>query len=127
MRHRAFAPLIVAFLVCAPAPAIAQRITAARVGVAEVEPALDGARLAQPLGVTVAESPAPSRWPYVIGGALLGGIATGAWLAYQLSKDDDPMMTFAVPVVGIGAAVGALTGLLVSQVVRTPPSPSSGP
>jgi prolipoprotein diacylglyceryltransferase len=61
---------------------------------------------------------APPRWPFILTGAIIGGVAAGAWYGYQVARSDDPMLDFTVPVVGLGIGVGALGGWLVGEVVR---------
>ena len=60
----------------------------------------------------------PSRGAFVVGGALVGGLAAGGWLGYQLYKgsrnNDDMMISPVVPLAvfaGCGMIVGGLIGL----------------
>jgi hypothetical protein len=124
MRHRALASLIIPLLSVAPASAIAQRLVTLRTGVVGLTQSSDDARLVAPPRVAAsADAPQP-RWPFVLAGALIGGVAAGAWYAHAVAKSDDPMIDLSGPVVGIGIGVGALAGLLVGEVVRAAHSPA---
>jgi prolipoprotein diacylglyceryltransferase len=61
--------------------------------------------------------------PFVLAGALIGGVTAGLWYAHQVSKTDDAMIDLSVPVVAIGTGVGAFGGFLVGEVVRAARSP----
>ena len=59
-----------------------------------------------------------SRGAFVVGGALVGGLAAGGWLGYQLyqssKNNDDMMISPVVPLAvfaGCGMIVGGLIGL----------------
>lgn len=130
MRHRPTAFLVAALILAAPASAVAQRLATDRVGVAHAEPVLPSDRLVAPLRLSHSIDAPPSRWPFVLIGALTGGAAAGAWYAYEVSKpsnDDGMMIDLSVPVVGIGVAVGAAVGLLVSEAVRVSRLPAPAP
>jgi hypothetical protein len=127
MRYHALATLTSALLSVGPAAATAQRLVALRAGVAGVKQSADAVRLITPLHVVESASAPPSRWPFVLGGALIGGVAAGAWYAHEVAKNDDPMIDLSLPVVGIGTGVGAFAGFLVGEVVRGARSPAPKP
>jgi hypothetical protein len=58
------------------------------------------------------------RWPFILGGALLGGVAATAWYAHEAAKSDDLMIDLTGAVIGIGVAGGALVGWLTGEIVR---------
>src|SRR5689334_17513126 len=119
MRRQILSSALLAIVLVIPRVTAGQQLSALRAGVALSRVKLD-APLAPLAHAQVSTDEAPARWPFVLGGALIGGVAAGAWYAYEVSKNDDPMIDLSVPVVGIGIAAGALTGLIVSQVVRGP-------
>jgi hypothetical protein len=60
----------------------------------------------------------PPRWPFILGGALVGGVVAGAWYAHEVAKSDDPIVDYSAPVIGIGIAGGAVVGWLTGEIVR---------
>jgi hypothetical protein len=85
-------------------------------------------RAAQPLPTLAALSWAPSvhparpvrRWPFILGGAVVGSAGAGVWLARSVKWDDDGMILPVVPIAAIvtaGAGIGALGGWAVSAIV----------
>jgi hypothetical protein len=117
--------LLILFVVAAPAPAGAQRLDAARVGVSVSDAGFLNAPAAAPLHLVPAAQDLPPRWPFVLGGALIGGVAAGAWYAHEVSKNDDVMFDLSLPVVAIGIGAGAFTGFLVGEIVRAAVSPDT--
>ena len=74
------------------------------------------------LRIAASEARRPRRWPYVIGGAVLGAAGAGIWLGHAVNQSNDQMVfpQFVIGIVGIGAGVGALGGLIVSLVAVPP-------
>lgn len=126
MRHYTLATFIAALLSLVPTQATAQRLLALRAGVAGVEHAADSVRLVTPLRVVTSAEALPSRWPFVLGGALIGGVTAGVWYGHEVAKSEDPMIDLSLPVVGIGIGAGAFAGFLVGEIVRGAHSPTSG-
>ena len=96
-----------------------QSLAAARVGL--VTPSADSAAFRAPvIPVPRSANGEPRRWPYVVGGAVVGGAVGGVWLAHRAARTDDAMVFpgYVVGAVAAGAAVGALGGLIVSVVVH---------
>jgi hypothetical protein len=61
-----------------------------------------------------------SRWPFVLGGAVVGTGVAGALIAREIARSDDGMILPVVPIAGVviaGAGVGALGGWAVSAVI----------
>ena len=117
MKLRVLAPLGVTLcaLTLSPAPAGAQQLdalpTCARWFAAGGQAAL------APHAVDAAFAK-PRRWPFILAGGILGGAIAGAWYAHEAAASGDPMFDLSEPVVGIGVGVGALAGLILSEVVR---------
>ena len=65
----------------------------------------------------------PKRWPYVVGGALVGAVAGGTWIVHRVAHTDDAMgvPVYAVGVMAAGTGLGALGGLIVSAIVQPYP------
>jgi hypothetical protein len=110
--------VIIPLLVVTPVPAIAQRLTAMRAGVARMQQPSSDAQYRAPLLTAVSTDEGPPRWPFVLAGALIGGTAAGVWYAHEFSKSDDPIIDLSAPVIGIGIGLGALGGFIVAEVVR---------
>ena len=93
----------------------AQQIASAQVGI--VRPV--GALVPHAVTLPPMVRARPRRWPYVVAGAVVGGVAGGVWVVHEVSKTDDAMFVpvVAVGAVAAGAAVGALGGLIVSVIV----------
>ena len=108
--------IIVTAAVCLTAGELhAQQLASGQVGIARPV----AVRTARSVTLAPMSRGRPRRWPYVVGGAVVGGVAGGLWLARQAAKTDDAVE---VPVVAIGAvaggaALGALGGLIVSVIV----------
>lgn len=93
----------------------------ATVQVALVHPAAAAAPFRAPaLAIPRSVAGEPRRWPYVVSGAVVGGVAGGVWLARRAARTDDAMVFpgYVVGAVAAGAALGALGGLIVSVVVH---------
>ena len=63
----------------------------------------------------------PSRWPYILTGAVLGGAISAVTLApavVEAEAGSEPLVY--IISTASGAAVGALLGLLVSEIARGP-------
>ena len=114
-----------ALLICsavvflAPAQLPAQRLAVARVALPS-PPVVSASLRAPSIAVPRSAVGEPRRWPYVVGGAVVGGAAGGLWLAQRAARTDDAMVfpVYVVGAVGAGAALGALGGLIVSVVVH---------
>jgi hypothetical protein len=101
----------------APQSIFAQQLGALQAGVHRPESGLSYP--ADPVHFDVAEgSREVPRWPFVLGGALVGGAAAGGWYAYESSKTDDATINFFGPFVAAGTVAGALVGLIVCEIVR---------
>jgi hypothetical protein len=97
----------------------AQQLSRMRVGL----PERAAAALAAPAVVTVSVAAAkrrPKRWPYVLGGAVVGAVGMGFWIAYGVAHTDDAMVfpPLVVAELAVGAGVGALGGLMISDIVH---------
>jgi hypothetical protein len=60
------------------------------------------------------------RWPFIVGGAVMGSVGAGVWLARGVKWDDDGMALPVVPIAAVltaGAGIGAIGGWTVSAVV----------
>ena len=99
-------------------PLCAQRSEVARVGVSHLARA--EATTPRP-PVAVDPEPGPLRWPYIGGGALIGGAVAGVVVAQSYHATDDapigPIGSTGAVVVGAMVA-GAILGWLVSELVR---------
>ena len=106
--------LAVGVLLAVP-PLRAQTLAAAQVGIAPVA-ATTGAPRTLALHVEASPAGGHARWPFVLGGAVVGAAATGLVVANQIRHTDDAMVfpQYVVVVVGAGAGVGALLGWAVS-------------
>ena len=118
MRPKALALALVACLAAAPESIFAQQLTALRAGAHRTESVPSYRSDLVPLEIAESSKQLVPRWPFVLGGALIGGAAAGGWYAYQVSKSDDPMLDLSGPVIAIGTVGGALVGLIVAEVVR---------
>ena len=112
--------VVCALLVAVPGTALgAQQLSAMRVGV--TTPTMTTLGVRSTVTVPAASSAhRPMRWPYVVGGAVLGAAAGGVWVARQVARNDDAMpfpLIIAAPIV-VGAGVGALGGLTVSAIIE---------
>ena len=118
MRRTLLALALVACFAAVPQPICAQQLNALRAGVHQPE-SVPSHRV-DVVHLDIAESPKKlvPRWPFVLGGALIGGVAAGGWYAYEVSKSDDPMIDLSGAVITIGTLGGALVGLIVAEVVR---------
>ena len=106
--------LAVGVLLAGP-PLRAQTLASAQVGIARM-PAASGAPHTLVLHVEAPPAGRRARWPFVLGGAVVGAAATGLVVANQIRHTDDAMVfpQYVVVVVGAGAGVGALLGWAVS-------------
>ena len=111
--------VVCAMLAALPGTALgAQQLSAMRVGLT----APPVRRLDSSSAPSVAASSSvhrPRRWPYVVGGAVVGAAAGGIWLARQVARTDDAMVfpLFAAVPVALGSGLGALGGLTISVIV----------
>lgn len=102
----------------------AQQLADARVTLRPMVVPSPGAQLVAPIGLATtigAFNPrTPHRWPYVVGGAVLGAIAGGVSLAARVKRTDDGMVfpMYMAGATATGAGLGALGGLIVSSIVR---------
>jgi len=100
--------------------ASAQSMATAQVGLAR-QVAAPAAVRTRSLAVVQSASREPRRRPYVVSGAVVGGVAGGVLLAHGVAKTDDAMVfpvVYASGVVAGGAALGAFGGLIVSVIVH---------
>ena len=118
MRQEILAFALLACFRAAPESLFAQQLTALRAGAHHVESAPSYRADLVHLDVAEGSRALVPRWPFVLGGALIGGVVAGGWYAYEVSKSDDPMLDLSGPVIAIGTAAGALTGLIVAEIVR---------
>ena len=61
------------------------------------------------------------RWPFILGGAVVGSVGAGIWLARGAKWDDDGMILPVVPIAAVvtaGAGIGALGGWGASAIIR---------
>jgi hypothetical protein len=117
MRYQ-FSVLLALLIAALPLPA--QRLESAQRGVARAS--------VPPVPCTVTRS-VPSagranslpRWPFILGGAVVGAGVAGMLIGREVARSDDGMILPVVPLAGIvvaGAGVGALGGWTVSAVIR---------
>ena len=118
MRPKTLALALVACLAAVPRSISAQELAALQVGVHRAESVPSYNADLVHLDIAEGSRELAPRWPFVLGGALIGGVAAGGWYAYEVSKSDDPMLDLSGPVIAIGTAAGALTGLIVAEIVR---------
>jgi hypothetical protein len=98
----------------------AQDLASAHVGVARVLTATDRPLRAS-YQIEEALATQRPRWPFILGGAVIGAAAASFALTNALRLTDDAMIVppqFIVGVVGVGAGIGALGGRAVSAVVQ---------
>jgi len=99
-------------------PLCAQRRETARVGVSHLAHVSPSAYQGP---VAADAEPGPLRWPFVVGGALVGGVTAAVIVAHSVQSTDDAMI---FPIVSVGAflavgmVAGASVGWLVSELVR---------
>jgi hypothetical protein len=96
----------------------AQLLTTLPVGVRRplVSSRLD-ARMTGSISAPEVRQPTP-RWPFILGGALVGGVVAGGWYAHEVAKSDDPIIDLSGPVIAIGVGAGALVGWVTGEIVR---------
>jgi hypothetical protein len=117
IRHGIIGPcalLIIAF------PLRAQQLARAQRG---AHPASSAPMAITAMGgiVAVGRSRPVPRWPFLVGGAVVGSAVGGALIARQIARSDDGMILPVVPIAGAvvaGAGVGMLGGWAISAVVR---------
>ena len=106
-------------------------ITALPLGAQQLERAQRGVRRASSAQIAITTMPGISaadrrrpvpRWPFIVGGAVVGSAVGGALIAREIARgDNDGMVLPVVPIagaVGAGAGVGMLGGWAISAVVR---------
>src|SRR5690242_8111513 len=105
-----------------PLPAQQLQRTQSGVTRAAQSPPTRAALTLVPLAVPSAPPARPvRRWPFIVGGAVVGSAGAAVWLARGVKWDDDGMIFPVVPVAAVvtaGAGVGALGGWTVSTIVR---------
>ena len=125
MKHYVRTALLTSFLLSvASVPAMAQRRDALRVGAVGVTQSREGERLVTMAPIVAPADAPPARWPFVLAGALIGGLTAGAWYGHEVAKSEDPMIDLSFPVVGIGIGAGAFVGFIVAEAVRAAHSPA---
>ena len=103
----------------AAAPLQAQALASMRIGITREASATGGSPRAA-FRVAQAESRRHQRWPFVLGGAVVGATAAGLVLANGIRQTDDAMVfpQYVAAFIGVGAGIGALGGWAVSAVIR---------
>jgi hypothetical protein len=97
----------------------AQQLAATRVGL--TRPDREIARSASLTPLQAGRSTGHvKRWPYVVTGAVIGGVVGTGLVVRQIARTDDAMIVepFIIGGAVAGVALGALGGLIVSVVVR---------
>jgi len=117
LRNQFVGPLAL-LLIALPLPA--QRLESAQRGVsrASLPPVPFTATQSVPSAGRAHSVP---RWPFVLGGTVVGAGVAGALIAREIARSDDGMVLPIVPIaagVVAGAGVGALSGWAVSAVIR---------
>ena len=109
---------LAAGVLLAVSPLRAQTLASARVGIAPL-PATASAPRTLVLHVEAPAARGHARWPFVLGGAVVGAAATGLVVANQIRHTDDAMVfpQYVAVLVGAGAGVGALLGWAVSAAI----------
>jgi len=111
-----------AFLIAA-LPLPAQQLQRSQSGVtrATQSPLTLAALTRVPSAVSAPPARPVRRWPFIVGGAVVGSAGAGLWLARGVKWDNDGMIFPVVPVAAVvtaGAGIGALGGWAVSTLVR---------
>src|SRR5215203_2068389 len=101
MRRFQFVWLLAPLIAALPLPA--QRLASAQRGVSPAS-APRSALTALPSVPSAGRAHSVPRWPYILGGAVVGAGVAGALLAREIRQSDDGMILPVVPIAGVVVA-----------------------